>query len=185
MRDYRHTRVTTNLVVCLLLVGCASTQLNYNALDLAGSIDDLLTSQVTYNLMRFLDNPAGSPAQVSIGTGSVTTTNQASLSLSSPLTTAVTTTSTAATAAGAVLPALTRTTSGVANAFTLTPSATNQATQNWSLTTATDSDEERRLRALYRYAIRAIGYAELCNEYPLISTNPAAATSPPGSGEQP
>jgi hypothetical protein len=165
---------------CVLLLGCASAQLNYNALDLAGSIDDLLTNQVVFNLVRFLDNPNGSPAQVSIGAGSVTTTNQASLSLSSPLTTAVTTTNTAATAAGAILPALTRTTSGVANAFTLTPSATNQATQNWSLTTDSDSDQERRLRALYRYATRATSWVQLCKEYALISTNPAMSQSAPG-----
>jgi hypothetical protein len=166
-------RATVFGATCLVLVGCASAQLNYNALDLAGSIDDLLTSQVIFNLVRFLDNPNGTPAQVSIGARSVTTTNQASLSLSSPLTTAVTTTNTAATAAGAVLPAITRTASSVANSFTLTPSATNQATQNWSLTTDSESDQERRLRALYRYATGAIGWKELCEEYALISSNPA------------
>jgi hypothetical protein len=166
-----------------MLLGCASAQLNYNAFELAGSIDDLLTSQVVFNLARFLDNPSGTPAQVSIGTGSVTTTNQASLSLSSPLTTATTTTNAAATAAGAVLPALTRTTSSVANSFMLTPSATNQQTQNWSLTTDSESDQERRLRALYRYATGAIGWKQLCQEYALISSTPAAASSV--SGEQP
>jgi hypothetical protein len=137
-------------VACLVLVGCATAQLNYNTLDLADSIDDLLTSQVVLNLARFLDNPNGTPAQVSIGAGSVSTTNQASLSLSYPLTTAVTTTNTATTAAGAALPAITRTSSGLANPFTLTPCATNQATQSWSLTTDTDSDQESVCDRSYR-----------------------------------
>jgi hypothetical protein len=170
-------RVAAYSAACLILAGCASGQLNYNALDLAGSIDDLLTSQVVFNLARFLDNPNGTPAQVSIGAGSVSTTNQASLSLLSPLTTAVTTTNTAVTGADAVLPIITRSASGFANAFTLTPSATNQATQNWSLTTDSDSGQERRLRALYRYAIEAIGWKELCREYSLISTNLVPAQS--------
>jgi hypothetical protein len=156
----------------LILLGCASPQLNYNTLDLAGSVDDLLSSQVVYNLVRFLNDPSGNAAQVSIGSGSVSTTNQASLSLVTPLTTAVTTTNAAATAAGAVLPAITRSTSGLAGAFSLTPSATNQATQNWALTTDTDSDQERRLRALYRYATGWTDWHNLCEEYALISTNP-------------
>jgi hypothetical protein len=78
------------------------------------------------------------------------------------------------------LPAITRTSSGLANPFTLTPSATNQATQSWSLTTDTDSDQERRLRALYRYATEAIDWKILCQEYSLISinANPAASRTP-------
>jgi len=157
---------------CLIFSGCASTQLNYNALDLASTIDDLLTSQVAFNLGRFIDSPRGTPAQVSIGAGSVTTTNLASLNLSSPLTNAVTRTNTATTAAGAVIPGITRTLTGVANTFTLTPGGTNQSTQSWSLTTDNESDQERRLRALYRYAVGAISDDGLCKEYALISSNP-------------
>jgi hypothetical protein len=173
-------RVAASSFTCLLVLGCASGQLNYNTLDVAGTIDDLLTSQVIYNLARFLDNPSGNPAQVSIGSGSVTTTNGASLTLAAPLTTAVTATSTAATAAGAILPAITRSTSGLAGAFSLTPGATNQASQNWALTTDTDSDQERRLRALYRYATRATSLKHLCKEYALIATSPAMSQPTPG-----
>jgi hypothetical protein len=151
------------------IAGCASTQLNYNALDLASSVDDLLTSQVVYNLAKFLDDPYATPAQVSIASGSVTTTNQAGVSFTNPLTTAVTATEQATVAAGAVLPAVTNIASGARNAATITPSASNQASQNWSLSTDTDSDQVRRLRALYRYATRASN-ADLCKEYPLLST---------------
>jgi hypothetical protein len=65
-----------------------------------------------------------------------------------------------------VLPAITRTTSGLAGSATLTPSGTNQASQNWSISTDTDPDQERRLHALYRFATYT-DYWTLCSEYPL------------------
>jgi hypothetical protein len=117
---------------------------------------------------------------VSISTGSVSTTNQAGFSLTKPLNTALTTTNSATLAAGAVLPALTAGTSGVAAATTITPSTTNQANQSWSLTTNTDSDQERRLRALYRFATHT-NYRALCSEYPLIVTSVASMQPPPSA----
>jgi hypothetical protein len=134
---------------------CASTQLNYNALDLSGTVDDLLTNQIVYNLGRFWVDSYANPSQASIPSGSIGTTNQASASLSAPLNTAVTETNQAATAAGAVIPSITRVSTGVLASTTITPSLNNQATQSWSLSPNTDSDQERRLRALYRFATRA------------------------------
>jgi hypothetical protein len=154
----------------LAVAACASGQLNYNTLDLASTVDDLITKQVVYNLGKFWIDPSSNPTQVTVSAGSISTTNQASLSWANPLNTAVTTTDTAMTAAGAVVPALTHTATGVVGSATLTPSGTNQATQNWSVNTDADSDQERRLRALYRFATHT-DYDALCSEYPLIVTS--------------
>jgi hypothetical protein len=40
------------LAVCLLVCGCASTQLNYNTADLASSLNSLTKRQIFYNLAR-------------------------------------------------------------------------------------------------------------------------------------
>jgi hypothetical protein len=164
----RRTIVIT-LIGCSL-GACASTQLNYNTLDLASTVDNLLTSQIVFNLGRFLVDPYANPAQVSIPSGSVTTTNQGSLTGVTPVNTAATATLQSATAAGAVLPAITSVVTNSVASATITPSVGNQASQNWTLMTDTDSDQERRLRALYRYATHATSEKDLCTEYPLIVT---------------
>ncbi len=169
-------RAAAGCAACLFLFGCASTQLDFNTLDLASTIDDLVNGQVVYNLGKFAADPHSNPTQVAISSGSVSTTNQASLSWANPLNSAITTTATTMTAAGAVLPAITKTTTGVAGSATLTPSGTNQASQNWSITADTDSDQERRLRALYRFATHT-DYQSLCSEYPLIVTQGALPTT--------
>jgi hypothetical protein len=174
------SRIVAMCFIAFTIAACASGQLNYNTLDLARTVDDLVTSQVVYNLGKFVVDPYSNPTQVAISTGSITTTNQVSLSWANPLNSAVTTTSTAATAAGAVLPAITRTTSGVAGSATLTPSGTNQASQNWSISTDTDPDQERRLRALYRFATHT-DYNTLCSEYPLIVTQGSIPSPVPAS----
>ena len=40
------------VVACLLVCGCASTQLNYNTADLASSLNSLTKRQIFYNLAR-------------------------------------------------------------------------------------------------------------------------------------
>ena len=50
----------------LILFGCASEQLNTNALDLASTSDELITSQVLSNLSKFRSRPYATASQVSI-----------------------------------------------------------------------------------------------------------------------
>ena len=49
----RSARVAACIAGCLAVFGCASTQLNYNTLDLAASSDNLITSQILFNLGKF------------------------------------------------------------------------------------------------------------------------------------
>jgi hypothetical protein len=53
-------------LAAISLAGCASTQLNYNTLDIAGSVSSLYTKQVLSNLSKYIDEPEGLPAQVDI-----------------------------------------------------------------------------------------------------------------------
>ena len=70
-------RAAAGCAACLFLFGCASTQLDFNTLDLASTIDDLVNGQVVYNLGKFAADPHSNPTQVAISSGSVSTTNQA------------------------------------------------------------------------------------------------------------
>ena len=48
-------KIAVSLAVAVpLLAGCASTQLNYNTLEISGTVDDLLASQISHNLAKFL-----------------------------------------------------------------------------------------------------------------------------------
>jgi hypothetical protein len=73
------------LSVFLGISGCASTQLNYNALNLASSLDSLNSRQIYYNLEQTLEDPFAIPSQVTIAAGMASTTNIISPSLTLPL----------------------------------------------------------------------------------------------------
>jgi hypothetical protein len=69
----------------ILLAGCTSGQLDYNTLDLASSSDDLLTAQILSNLSKFRSSPYAIPSQVSIPSGSASTTNTITSNFIGPL----------------------------------------------------------------------------------------------------
>ena len=125
--------------------GCASTQLNYNTLDLASTTDKLLVQQVLYNLERFIDSETAMPAQVVVTNGSATTTNSLTPSITSPLDSIA-----ALTSNGAGV--LTQKVS-TKNPASATLSGSDTWSQNWSLAPITDVYQMRRLRALYRFAV--------------------------------
>lgn len=179
----RKIAACTTGIIALSLASCATAQLNNNTLEVGSTVDDVVTNQIVYNLARYLRDPTANPSQASIPSGSVTTTNQATVSVSTPFNTAATATTQLSTAAGAIIPAITRISSGVLGATTITPSLNNQASQSLSVTPNTDSDQERRLRALYRYAAKNVGYNELCSEYALIVTQASVEVGNPGSGK--
>ncbi|MGD0420946.1 MAG: hypothetical protein ABSA68_15410 [Xanthobacteraceae bacterium] len=132
----------------IAIAGCASTQLNYNTLDLASSSQDLLTSQVLFNLGKFRSSPYAIPSQVSIPSGSATTTNSITPTIGGP----VGVQSTGTLANSAVAPAFFATTrTNVAPNGTFTASFGDQWSQNWTLTPLEDPDQLRRLRALYQF----------------------------------
>jgi hypothetical protein len=164
-------------VLVLALSGCASAQLNRNALDLTASLDSLTTKQIVYNLARTLEDPYSVPSQASIAAGSATTSNYLRPQLSLPLNATTLITDALPGADGKYSNSSTRPSSLLGLSFS------DSWQQGWTLDPATDSDELRRLRALYRYAtgqIRGEDHeTEFECEYPIQT---AAAESPPSPG---
>jgi hypothetical protein len=141
-------------VAAALVSGCASTQLNHNTLDLASSTDDLLSTQILHNFANFIDSRAALPAQLSISSGTATTTNTVTPSVSLPITQTLATTNTlAVTAAAATSSTLTGQRVGSVSPITSNLSASNVAAQNWAYSPITDPYRMHRLAALYRLAV--------------------------------
>ena len=159
-------------IVILTLGGCASTQLNYNTLDLASTVDSLLSKQVLLNLSRFIDDNSTLPTQVTIAAGTISTTNGLSPSVSGvPLAKSSTITNTVATAAATTV---TSANAAARAAAALAGTATNTASQTWTIDPSTDAFELSRMRALYRYAI-CRDFSARCDhilfkEYPVQTT---------------
>jgi hypothetical protein len=129
-------------MVALLASGCASTQLNYNTLELGATADKLLAQQVLHNIEKFIDSETAIPAQITVTTGTASTTNSLSPSFTSPLDNAVQTTIAAARSVQATRPAASASISG-----------SDSWAQNWGYSPITDAYQMRRLRALYRFAV--------------------------------
>jgi hypothetical protein len=153
--------------------------LNYNTLDLASSSEDLITSQVLFNLGKFRSSPFAVPSQVSIPSGSATTTASVTPTISGPVGVSATTTL-ANSAAAPLFNATTRT--------RLTPNGSvgasfgDQWSQNWTMTPLEDPDQLRRLRALYQFGAGVITdrNAFAC-EYPLVQSQGSGGAT---SGQQ-
>ena len=169
----------------IFLCGCASLQLNYNTLDLASSLDDLVTKQILHNISATLDNPYAVPSQVAVAAGTVQTSNSVTPTLTSPLSNTRTATNTVA---ATITSAIATTVTGKS----LSVSANDVWQQAWTLDpVSTDSDRARRLRALYRYVTNYYGSsgnpkhtpaAQFMCDYPIQSAAaPAQSSSPAGS----
>jgi hypothetical protein len=177
------------LTVSLLCVGCASTQLNYNTLDLASTYESLILKQVLYNLTRTMDDPYSIPSQIKVSAGSAQTTNSVTPTLTDPLNASQVVTNQITTAATVTKLAST----AVTNANkSLSVAANDQWLQSWSLDPVSDTDELRRLRALYQYATglinrqnptaNASGIDTIFDcTYPIIQAS-ASSSGTPGGG---
>jgi hypothetical protein len=124
----------------VLCVGCASTQLNYNAVEISATIDDVYTRETLNNLSKFIDNPFAIPSQVLMVGGTVQTVNTITPSATFPLTAQLAKT-------GAATPTLTTAGAGA------TLSGTNTAQQNYTIAPLNDADTLRNQQALYRHAV--------------------------------
>jgi hypothetical protein len=169
------SRILPSLAVLSVAVAvhcCASTQLNYNTLDLASTADHLLTGQVLHNLALFIDSDAAIPSQIVINGGTATTANTITPSFSTPLSKAVTLGTSIAAAGTGAITSTSLTNSGVTAAKTLSVGASNVATQNWAYDPVSDADQLRRLHALYRFAVegndKVSAQATLIRDYPLV-----------------
>ncbi len=154
-----YSKSALHLWVVLLLSGCASDQLNYNTLDLASTTDKLLTQQVLYNVEKFIDSDAAVPAQITITSGTASTTNSVSPSFSSPLGHVFAATTGAL---GAVTSKVT-----TSNPVSASVNASDTWAQNWGFSPITDVYQMRRLRALYRYSVDGDADA-FVRSYPLL-----------------
>ena len=81
------------IAVCSLASGCASSQLNYNAADLASSLNSLTKKQIFFNLAQAINDPEFVPSQVTISIGTAQTANAITPSISVPLGPPIATTS--------------------------------------------------------------------------------------------
>jgi hypothetical protein len=177
------------MFVGISMLGCASTQLNFNTLDLASTIDSLVTSQVLSNLAKFLSSPYAIPSQVSIPGGSVTTANGTSASAGVPLDMLSTATNMVATTVGAASSTTTtRTNTLTGQNAALTVGGSVQWNQSWALTPVTDADQLRRLRILYQFVAgdldpdpnsnqQSARDTAICN-YPLITKKDQSGSQP-------
>jgi hypothetical protein len=146
---------------CLLGSGCASSQLNYNAADLASSLNSLTKRQIFFNLAQALNDPEFVPSQVTISIGTAQTANAVTPSISLPLGSPVATTTrfTAAASPSAQF------SSQISNAVpALGVQVTDSWNQSWTMVPANSSNQLRRLRTLYQYATGTMPRADMTKD---------------------
>jgi hypothetical protein len=136
------------IAVCLLLCGCASTQLNYNTADLASSLNSLTKRQIFFNLAQALTDPEFVPSQATISIGTAQTLNAVTPSISVPLGLPVVTMARDGTGRFAGSQFSTQVTSPTP---TLGLQMTDGWNQSWTMVPLNSAPQLRRLRSLYQY----------------------------------
>ncbi|GEP61450.1 hypothetical protein [Reyranella soli] len=173
------------IVACLVVSGCASTQLNYNTADLASSLNSLTKRQIFFNLAQALSDPEFVPSQATISIGTAQTLNAVTPSISIPTGLPMVTTARDGTGRFAGSQFTTQVTSPTP---TLGVQMTDGWNQSWTMVPLNSAPQLRRLRALYQYVTGTVPHhgtrnltleeAErlfLC-EYPLQSFNVAPSS---------
>ena len=156
------------LPISAIVASCASTELNFNTLDLATTSSNLITGQVLYNLANFIDSNLTYPSQIVINSGSATTSNSIGASFSTPLSTAITdVTQIVRTVSAAPSTVLTGSRQGVTAGSSVGPSISDGRNQNWAYTPVTNAFQAARLTALYHFAVDN-DETELRRNYPLL-----------------
>ena len=135
------SRLYVGLFLCIFTTGCASTQLNFNTLDIAESIAPVYTRQALANLSKIIDEPMAIPSQLDIPNGTIQTSNSVTPSITSPL-------SHATTENAAHVP-----TQFVTAGAGATLNASDAWQQNWNVSPVIDANALRNLRALYRFVV--------------------------------
>jgi hypothetical protein len=170
-----------------LMASCASTQINYNTLEIASTYDQLIIKQVTYNIMKSFEDPYGLPAFVKVTAQTTTAQNSITPTVTSPLSAQITQLAQLTQAATAqTVSSVTTQRAGAG----LSIAATDQWNSTYTLTPVTDSDQLRRLRSLYQYVTGALSPPpdnsdpeynadhEFEALYPLIETGTSSASTP-------
>jgi hypothetical protein len=136
------------IAVCLLVCGCASTQLNYNTADLASSLNSLTKRQIFYNLAQALTDPEFVPSQATISIGTAQTLNAVTPSISVPVGLPAVTIARDGTGRFAGSQFSTQVTSPTP---TLGLQMTDSWNQSWTMVPLNSAPQLRRLRSLYQY----------------------------------
>jgi hypothetical protein len=68
-----------------ILSGCTATQLRYETLNQAGTVESITEKQIFFNLEQFARNPYALPSQVTVIAGSASTTDSVSPTFMAPL----------------------------------------------------------------------------------------------------
>jgi hypothetical protein len=149
------------IAVCFLSSGCASSQLNYNAADLASSLNSLEKRQIFFNLAQALNDPEFVPSQVTISIGTAQTANAVTPSISLPLGSPVATTSRFTSAANPSAQFSNQITNAVP---ALGVQVTDAWNQSWTMVPANSSNQIRRLRTLYQYVTGTMPRADMTRD---------------------
>jgi hypothetical protein len=140
------------IAACLAACGCASTQLNYNTVDLATSLNSLTKRQIFFNLAQAVTDPEFVPSQVTISVGTAQTLNSVAPTISAPLGNPVVNTTRIGNTVGVGAAADFVTTAVSSVTATLGVQLVDAWNQSWTMSPITSSTQLRRLRALYQYA---------------------------------
>jgi hypothetical protein len=135
----------------LVLSSCASTQLNYNTVELSSSLDDVYTRETLNNLSKFVDNYYAIPSQMVLSGGVFQTVNTVNPSMSVPIADQL-----AKTATGVVTGAASSVTNTRVNTLAgsgATLSATNTQQQNYTVAPLNDQLTLLNQQALYQHAV--------------------------------
>ena len=162
---------TSALIVALS--GCSGAQLTYNTVDVSKTVQTLYLKQVLNNLSQTIDEPYAVPSQMDIQTGTVTTANGFTPSVTFPLTTGFTqVVNNTLNLTGSTL---NKTSAMAGSGATLSGTQTWQ--QNWNVLPLSDANTLRNLRALYRYVVYD---ADIKSEYlvPRIEKNGKLSADP-------
>jgi hypothetical protein len=156
---------TLRRLVCIavgfLCSGCASSQLNYNAADLASSLNSLEKRQIFFNLAQALSDPDFVPSQVTISIGTAQTANAVTPSISLPLGSPVATTARFTSAANPSAQFASQITNAVP---ALGVQVTDAWNQSWTMVPANSSNQIRRLRTLYQYVTGTMARADMTRD---------------------
>ena len=149
------------IAACFLSAGCASSQLNYNAADLASSLNSLQKRQIFFNLAQALNDPEFVPSQVTISIGTAQTANAVTPTISLPLGAPVATTARFTSAASPSAQFSSQVTSALP---ALGIQVTDAWNQSWTMVPANSSNQIRRLRTLYQYATGTMPRADMTRD---------------------
>ena len=156
-------KVLSCFMLMITLSACASTEVNYNTLDIAGTYDTILTKQVVFNILKTYNDRFSVPAYARVATQTSQTQDSANPTFTTPFNAQSTIMQTAA----SVVSGKAFQTAG--SGISLQIQASRQ--QNYTLSPVVDPDQLRRLRTIYQYVTGKISDYQFEADYPIIEVS--------------